>query len=66
MKLLGQRDSFTEVCPSVTQAVEFAFERLAALDLKKAATVVDSNVLLLVKSFDRNVPGWRNRQTQRT
>jgi hypothetical protein len=51
------------------EAVELAFGRLVALNLQKVGTNIgtpEQNRNNEKSAFCLNVPGWRNRQTQRT
>ena len=71
MKLMGHSSvtvSQRYVHPT-SETVSLVFERMEAMNpapRPKVGTAVVSSVVKRSKSFIINVPGWRNRQTQRT
>ena len=72
MKLMGHSTvtvSQRYVHPS-PEAVELAFERLTAMNLRRVPQISPQWNKAVKAWFNKvsvfNVPGWRNRQTQRT
>ena len=72
MRLMGHSTvtvSQRYVHPS-PEAIELAYERMTAMNLRRLPQIPPQSIRIMLplpdKLFVFNVPGWRNRQTQRT